>query len=112
MTGFLATRAGLPTPARPATEGRARIVNNAAEELALTCGSNMPEAMAMIEKNTRYSVTTGFDGKAELADIKHGKYWIFGTTKTRRGCAFWLHEIDLTKSQSVTLDQNNALMVQ
>lgn len=84
---------------------------NAAEEMALRCGKDMPDAMAVIQKHTRYSVTTGFDGKAEFAGVRPGKYWVFGATETRSGCAFWLREIELTKSENMALDQNNAVMV-
>jgi len=85
-------------------------VNNGWEEMLFRCGSTMPEAMAVIESHIRYRMTTGFDGKGEFTGVKPGKYWVFGATRLREGCAFWLLDIDLTKSASLTLDQNNAFI--
>jgi hypothetical protein len=85
-------------------------VNNGWAEMLFRCGSSMPEAMAVIESHIRYRITTGFDGKGEFTGVKPGKYWVFGATRLREGCAFWLFDVDLTKSASLTLDQNNAFI--
>lgn len=94
----------------PPTADSRGIFDNAAEEIVMRCNHEMPDAMAIIRKYTRYTITTGFDGRAELAGVKPGKYWVFGRSETRRraGCASWLVEVDLTKDQSLVLDQNNA----
>jgi hypothetical protein len=96
-------------PSKMAGEFRLN-VNNGWEEMLFRCGSSMPEAMAIIESHLRYRMTTGFDGKGEFAGVKPGKYWVFGATRMREGCAFWLLDVDLTKSGSLTLDQNNAFI--
>lgn len=93
----------------PATEGRAKLTDNALTELVITCGSQMPDAMAAIQKRTRYTLTTGFDGKAELRNIEPGVYMLFGATHTRGGCAVWLIPVTLRTNQSLTLDQYNAI---
>lgn len=80
-------------------------------QLSVSCRHNdYPEAPAIVRKYVRYTFTTGFDGKGELGEIKPGKYWLAGVAPTRSaGCVLWLMEIDLTKNQNLTLDQNNAV---
>jgi hypothetical protein len=68
-----------------------------------------PEAPAIIRKHTRYTFTTGFDGKGEIRDIAPGKYWLFGQALGGNICLMWIMEVDLTKDQSLTIDQNNAI---
>jgi len=81
---------------------------NGLQQLAQTCKTDNPEAQAIVRKLSRYTFTAGFDGKAELGSIQPGKYWLFGLATSTERCVMWLMEIDLTKDQSLTLDQNNA----
>jgi len=83
-------------------------------QLSFSCLPNdYPAAPAIVRKYVRYTLTTGFDGKAELSDIKPGKYWLVGVAvKAPAGCVLWLMEVDLTKNQSLILDQNNAVKPQ
>lgn len=78
-------------------------------EFIATCGAEPEIAREIVGRHVIYKLTTGFDGKAELAGIKPGRYWFFGGTRTRRGCALWSHPVDMTKDQSLTLDQHNAV---
>ncbi|MCI0391663.1 MAG: DUF3157 family protein [Acidobacteria bacterium] len=71
------------------------------------CGSAPESARELIAKHIVYKLTTGFDGKGELSGIKPGRYWIFGGSTLRRGCALWIQPVDLTRSQTVTLDQSS-----
>lgn len=80
-------------------------------EFIATCGAESPAARDIVAQRVRYEFTTGFDGRGEPAGIKPGRYWLFGAARTRRagGCALWLTPVDLTKNQSLILDQNNAV---
>lgn len=82
-------------------------VNNAKEEFLIQCGFGMPEAMAVIGRHTRYTMTTGFDGKGEFTDVKPDKYWLFGAIKIGEQRAFWLVAVDLNKDQNMILDNSN-----
>jgi len=83
---------------------------NGVQQLAQNCWKDSyPDAPAIIRNHTRYTFTTGFDGKAELRDIAPGKYWIFGQTPASDRCVMWIMEVDMTKDQSLTLDQLNAI---
>jgi hypothetical protein len=83
----------------------------AAHEYLFSCGQRPDTARQVIGKHVVYQLTTGFDGKAELANIKPGRYVLLGGSPTRGGCAFWTLEVDLSKDQAVVLDQSNAAYV-
>ncbi|MDM7923921.1 MAG: hypothetical protein QUS14_16620 [Pyrinomonadaceae bacterium] len=42
-----------------------------------------------IEEHAKYSVTSDSDGIVDIADVKPGKYHIFGATKVEQGYAMW-----------------------
>lgn len=78
------------------------------EQLKGTCETDYPGVDDILRKYTRYTFTTDFDGKAELA-IAPGKYWLFGQTLTYERCVTWFLEIELTKDRTIILDQHNTL---
>ena len=83
---------------------------NGIQKLEQNCWrGSYPEARAIIREHAHYTFTTGFDGKAELRDIVPGKYWLYGQPPGSKSCIMWIMEVDLTKDQSLTLDQNNAI---
>jgi hypothetical protein len=89
-----------------------KLANGAFATFAATCGAEPDSARELIARHIVYKVTTGFDGRGELSGVKPGQYWLFGGAKTRRNCALWLKQIDLTKDQDLILDQNNAVTAQ
>jgi hypothetical protein len=65
----------------------------------------------MISQHTVQDVTTDFNGKAELADVKPGRYFLFARTETRGGFAVWNLLIEIKPGKnSVALDQDNAVV--
>jgi len=75
-------------------------------------GGQGPEnARQLTAAHTAYTLTTDFEGKAELTGIKPGQYVILGSATTRGGCAFWTVKIDLSKNLSLALNQNNAAYI-
>jgi len=69
----------------------------------------LPAAMAALKPHILQSVTTDFSGKASFAPIASGTYYLMGVSQTPRGFAVWNLKVDINSSQSVTLDQNNAV---
>ncbi len=66
-------------------------------------------ATESIASHTKQTVMTDFNGKAQFTDIAPGRYFIFGTSNTRKGYAIWSLAVDIKAGQnSIILDQNNA----
>jgi hypothetical protein len=56
-------------------------------------------------------MTTDFGGKGEFEDLKAGKYYLAAITPFSNRLIIWNYEIDVRKSQTVILDQNNAAIL-
>ena len=56
------------------------------------------------------TVTTDFDGKAVFEDIPTGNYFLYGRAQTRSGWAIWSLPIKTEGTQTILLDQDNAIV--
>ena len=56
------------------------------------------------------TITTDFDGKAVFEDVPTGNYFLYGRAQTRSGWAIWSLSINTQGTQTILLDQNNAII--
>jgi hypothetical protein len=61
-----------------------------------------------IKSHVKYTFQTDFSGKANLADIPMGKFYLFGIGSTRQSGVVWNLPIDTSIGGSLVLDVNNA----
>jgi len=64
-------------------------------------GETRAKALNAIGKHTKYTGTTGADGKALIKDIKPDTYYLFGITKTRSGYAIWSSPVTITPGENI-----------
>lgn len=58
------------------------------------------------------TATTDFNGDAKFESVPSGSYYLIGIAPTRSGMAVWNLPIKITQTQTIMLDQSNAIVAE